>query len=279
MYNKKYTLLICTIFLFIITINFACSQPPFQQSEKNVGFLIETGYTSTHSLNNDYYLHTHVYNASNGLLIDSNINCYYHFYDHQKNGDEHIAIGEMDNYGAGYNASIDGELINNTGEYSALIWCNNSEEGGFFQYTFLVTESGIEITEGRSIFAIGSVAILCILLFISLYSLFSIDSYIGKFIFYWISHLFIVLIFFICWQMGVEGLLGGIGVTGIFRILFYISVVAVFPMVILSLAWIFYIHVYNEHFQNLVEKGMDTERAFQLTNRKFKGGWFYGRSR
>ena len=47
-------------------------------------------------------------------------------------------------------------------------------------------------------------------------------------------------------------------------------------MVILSGAWIFYIHTFNEHFEKLIDKGMDTESAFRMAKKK-RGGWFAGK--
>ena len=57
--------------------------------------------------------------------------------------------------------------------------------------------------------------------------------------------------------------------------LFYVSTIAVTPMIFVSIAWIVYIHLFNEHFQKLIDKGVDTEEAFRLTNKK-RGGWFNG---
>jgi len=43
-------------------------------------------------------------------------------------------------------------------------------------------------------------------------------------------------------------------------------------MMILSVAWIVYIHTYNEHFQKLIDKGEDTETAFAMTSKRKRGG-------
>jgi hypothetical protein len=72
-----------------------------------------------------------------------------------------------------------------------------------------------------------------------------------------------------------EGLFGGIVLTGIFKIFFWILMLSAFPMILLSLAWVFYIHTFNEHFQKLLDKNMDTENAFKMAKRK-SGGWFNG---
>lgn len=151
-----------------------------------------------------------------------------------------------------------------------------ASDNGTYTSSFISTESGVEITEGRSNLAIGLILILVFLLFISLYFVFSFEHYIGKFIFYWVTHILLLLITFSGWQMGVEGLLSGMALTGIFRILFYFFTLAVFPMMVFSGVWIFYIHAFNEHFQKLLDKGEDGETAFRMAKEK-RGGWIYGK--
>lgn len=275
MYKKKVNLLIIGM-IFLFTMMFVSAVPPFQESNDQIGLRIESANPTSHPLNTNYYLHAHIYNATNGLLINSGLTCNYHFYNHQIEGNEHIQTGFMTQYGAGYNATINGSLINQSGEYSALIWCNSTDAGGFFKYTLDASESGVNITESRANLTIGLLAILVFLLFISLYALFNVENYIGKFVLYWLSHVLMILISFVGWQVGVEGLLGGMALTGIFRIMFWVFTIAVLPMIILSGAWIFYIHAFNEHFEKLIDKGMDTENAFKMANKK-SGGWFNGK--
>ena len=153
---KKFLLLIFMC-MFFISLNFVSGKPPFQQSDISIGLVIETGYPTSHKIYEDYYIHAHVYNATTGFPVISGISCYYHFYNHQINGGEHISIGNLTQYGVGYNATISGNLINETGEYSALIWCNSTLEGGFFKYTFEVTPSGRSPpTQGESLIYGGS---------------------------------------------------------------------------------------------------------------------------
>jgi len=143
-------------------------------------------------------------------------------------------------------------------------------------FDFYVNEGGVEITDGRSSLTIALLFVLVCFLFISLFFMVKSESYKSKFALYWLSHVLFILVNFIGWQIGVEGILGSVALTGIFRIFFYIGVVAVVPMIFLSLTWIFYIHTFNEHFQKLIDKGNDPEVAFKLSKRK-SGGWFNGK--
>jgi len=181
------------------------------------------------------------------------------------------------------------EMDENGKDYT-YSFCETNFEGDYFYTTcgdmdgiedcrtfdFYVNEGGVEMTESRSSLTIGLLIILLLLFFGSLCGTFKIENYIAKFSLYWVSHLLLLVICFIAWQVGVEGLLGGVALTGIFRIFFWILTIAILPMMILSGSWIMYIHTFNEHFQKLTDKGMDTESAFRMSKRK-SGGWLNGK--
>lgn len=173
------------------------------------------------------------------------------------------------NYNYTYSTSTAGDYV-----YSV---CGDKDAGFKCEtFQFGITEGGVILTEGRSTLVVGLLLTLVLFLFISLFAMFSVENYIAKFSLYWVSHLLLVLISFVAWQVGVEGLLGGTALTGIFRIMFWVILLAVLPMIFISMAWIFYIHAFNEHFQKLVDKGMDTESAFKMAKKK-SGGWFNGK--
>lgn len=155
----------------------------------------------------------------------------------------------------------------------------NYDDDGEYVYTdgdfFEVTPNGVNLTMGRSILYIGILFILFIFLIISIIGTFNIENYIGKFTLYWCSHLLFTLYTFSVWQITEGFLIGFVGLGGIFKVLFYFSIFAVLPMIILSGVWIFYIHAFNEHFQKLLDKGEDPETAFAMAKKK-RGGWMNG---
>jgi len=273
MYNRKYMLGIVVLFFMISFVN---AVPP--QTQINIGLNngLQIYYPQFNYVpqNTQLYLHIHVSNISNGFpMKNENISCNLHLYN----------ISGQHTYENGLNKSEnewDHEItltkgnFSEIGQHSFYIWCNNSYLGGEAKGIFYVTESGIEITEGRSILIIGLMGILFLFMFASLFVLFNTESYMAKFISYWISHVLLVIVSFVSWQIGIEGLLGGTALTGIFRIMFWLFTIAIFPMILLSIAWVIYIHTYNEHFQKLIDKGESTETAFNLANKK--KGWIFG---
>lgn len=254
-------------------ISFASAVKPTQVI--NSGCEIRTPTVSYLQIGKDVTSHVHVLNISTGShnsLTNATTDCYLHLYN--KTGD-HLMKQDYGWDGFEWEIKIDGNNFSNAGDYAFYIQCNSTDLICGVSGGIVATESGIEITEGRSILSLGLLGLLIFFLFFSLYSMFSIENYIGKFALYWISHILLILICFAGWQMGVEGLLSGMALTGILRIMFWIFLIAVVPMVFLSIAWVVYIHLFNEHFQKLVDKGVDTEEAFRMANKK-RSGWFNG---
>jgi hypothetical protein len=166
----------------------------------------------------------------------------------------------------------------NAGNFSILgVHCFNIEcDDGYGDVCRDVTNNG-ELANGSKI-ALSVVFIIILLIFfgISLVGLFKTEDYKGKFTLYWVCHLLSIGITFIIWQTAGNYLSMDGGIAGMFKIFFYFFSYSAFPMILLSLAWIFYIHTFNEHFEKLIDKGEDPETAFKLTKRKRKG-WLAGK--
>jgi len=276
MFNKRFFLILGL--LLLILIPFVSSAVPVQlnvNTEQGINvFYPKFEYVSQ---NASFTLHLHTSNISNGYpLANTDVDCFLHLYNPDGSHTfESNVLGKNAN-GWDHEISLTEGNFSEIGIHAFYIWCNSTIIGGQANGVFMVTESGVEITEGRSNLIIGLLIILVFFLFISLYALFNVEDYKGKLALYWVSHVLMILITFVGWQVGVEGLLGGMALTGVFRIMFWIFTVAVVPMIILSLVWIFYIHLFNEHFEKLIDKGYDSETAFAMAKKK-SGGWFYGK--
>jgi hypothetical protein len=277
MCKKKNSLFVVSLLFIFVMFSFVSSAVPIQLSvNQDVGIDIEYPHYDVVKVNSSFLLYTHAFNKSNGLILTgTTTDCNLHLYGSL--GDR-IYNEDFNESGREFNLTVGADVLTKLGIHTYIIHCNATDIGGFASGNFMVTEGGVEITEARSNMINGLMMVLVLLFFISLFCLFKIENYIGKFVSYWVSHILIILISFVAWQIGVEGLLGGVALTGIFRIMFWIFTIAVFPMIILSISWIVYIHVYNEHFQNLVEKGMDTENAFRIAKKKSNNGWLGGQS-
>jgi len=268
MFKRNFFLFLCTFILLLTTISFVSSQPTTVVESFPKGYTIVEAQQPVLEKGENHTYYFFLYNTSDGKKIDnSSVNC--SFYLSNARGNlvlEGISIYQPNGY---WKREISGEYFNLTGYYSYGVNCQN-DLGGALAGTFEVTESGLNITPGRSILLVGLLAILVFMSFLSLYGVFKIENPPGKFALYWTTHLLVLIVCFVGWQFGVEGLLDGTGIVQVFRILFYVLTVAVFPMLILSIAWVFYIHTMNDDIRRMMEKGMSPEEAYKKSiNRRY----------
>jgi ABC-type transport system involved in multi-copper enzyme maturation permease subunit len=250
--------------IFLGTIDMVSAIPPVQTTIQDTGLSIAYPQYQYVPLNTGFNLSIHVYNFSQ-YFTGTKANCYVDLYSPMGVEIMHSSMraGSFD-----YSVPINSSNFTMVGSHSFIIQCNSTTQVGFANGVFEVTESGIELTEGRSLLSLGLLAILVLFMFMSLFYLYQVEDYRGKFVLYWVSHVLFMLITFTGWQMGIDGLLSGMALTGIFRIMFWITAIASFPLIIGSLAWIFYTHTMGEDVRNMVDKGMGVEEAFNRSAKK-----------
>lgn len=163
--KKKIYILLGILFLF--SFAFVQAVPPQSLSDTSLD-LVST-FPTTHELGQNYSLKVHVFNTATEDLLTSGINCYYHFYTHQISGTSHVSKGEMILDGVDYEATVDGDLINLSGEYSVLEWCNSSTEIGYNKYTFEVTPNGKQFDTQTAISYSGFILIFFFVFGMTLY--------------------------------------------------------------------------------------------------------------
>jgi len=272
MYNKKYYIgVLCLIFLF--GISFVSAVKPTVIVTSDTGLVIvpvdedylRTGY--------DHSFHITVFNKSDGHPINSSIMCVMNLHGF---GGEHI-FREEDNTVEDqftYSWKILGGNFTERTEYQVVFICYDDDIGGETSYFFKINDYGEKLSTAHSIKFNMAMVFLMMFFILGIVGFVMSDYYITKFVMYWICHLIFVVGSFSMWQFNQGFTITYIGLAGIWKVLFYVSITAVLPMILVSVAWIVYIHAYNEHFQKLIDKGEDTETAFAMTNKK--KGWKYG---
>lgn len=272
MLNKNILLIFCMIFLMGVSV--VSSAPPITKINSDTGLIIEPTIKDYLRTGEDHEFEIHVFNVTDGMPMISGLTCYMHMYnddgDHEFEGVDQDVSHIFD-----YSFDLTGGNFTR-GAYQVKFQCNSSVVGGGTEIEFKVNDYGEELTEAVSTTFNFSMMFMMILFLLTIVGMFLTENYITKFILYWISHLLFVIGSFSIWQFNIGYAIAYIGLAGVWKILFYVSIIAVVPMSILSMAWIFYIHTFNEHFQKLVDKGVDTEEAFAIAKRK-SGGWFDGR--
>ena len=151
----KLNKILIIVMMFVMLALTVFGQPPFtEQSVINLDspLFIETLEIQEHDLNTPFYLHTHLYSKTSGLIKDpvaDNISCDYHLYSENINW-EHLTTGNLTSYGAGMFTNINETYFNESGEYAILLWCecngcisDRPEDlvGGFTRFSFFVGEA------------------------------------------------------------------------------------------------------------------------------------------
>lgn len=260
----------------MLMISFVASAPPITSVISDTGLIIEPTIKDYLRTGEDHEFEVHVFNQTNGMPITSGLTCYMHMYN--DDGDhEFEGIDDTVNHHFDYAFDLTGGNFSR-GSYQAKFQCNNSGAslGGGTEIEFKVNDYGEELTEANASSFNFSMIFLMILFLLAVIGMIIAENYIAKFTLYWIAHLFFIIGTFSVWQFTQGYAIAYVGLAGVWKIMFYFSTIAVVPMVFLSIAWVVYIHTFNEHFEKLIDGGASPEEALRIANKK-AGGWFSGR--
>lgn len=140
--------------------------PPFTQVQNFPnGYIIE--FPNFDYLNNgqDYNLHVHIFNSTNGyFLTNTSSSCYFHLYN---SSGSHLLKAEMSfEPPVDFSYNIGGGNFSENGFYSFIIYCNDSVNGGYIQKTIQITSYGDEPTMAEAI-SYGFFMLVCLAIFIT----------------------------------------------------------------------------------------------------------------
>lgn len=165
------------LFIFLISISIVLGISPFETQVSLGSDIIEVEVPAVEIIKQGQQgvtLHTHIFNKSNGIPFipsSSSIGCYLHLYNYTG---KHLLQEELtaDSNGLEWKLDIGANNFSVIGAYSYLLWCNDSNTGGFVRGGFEVTETGLaeptQDTEEELL--LYFVFVLCIiLLFVAFY--------------------------------------------------------------------------------------------------------------
>ena len=264
------------LFFFLLISLFGLVSAKPQVITEFVGdtnLVIEANVFEYYAINSGAMVYIHVFNKTDGKMLDNtSVDCNAELT--RSNGslilegvptfDEHYWV-----------MSRPSTTIVDRGKYALIIHCNSTNTDGYKTFFFEANKYGDGLDVAHSIKFNSAMFFMLIFFMMALIGCIFSTHYIAKFTLYWVAHLIFIAGNFSIWQFNMGYTTQFTGMAGVWKIMFYVGIYAVVPMMILSMAWIFYIHAYNEHFQKLIEKGVDTEEAFKMTNKK-KKGWFNG---
>lgn len=140
--------------LFLVLINIAYAQPPFQTSTStNNGLIILYPKQDVFQQNTNFTLHFHVLNSSGYMLANTASTCSIHIYDPSGS---HIFQGLLSNDAN----TLDKDISLNTSfsaidkSYSYNVWCNSSTQAGYLSGGYEITGSGYVQASGTGVLVV-----------------------------------------------------------------------------------------------------------------------------
>lgn len=173
---------------------------------------------------------------------------------------------EMTKRGTEYNYTYCFPELN--GEYLINGFGDLGGEDTVWAYTLTLTPNGEEPTTPKLLFHYGGIFILFIFLIGSVIGMIKEEDPKGTFALYWVSHLLFVAITFMLWDGALNLLTSAPFIIGFFRILFWISIISILPMLIMSVVWMIYILATCKDVQDLIDRGSTSEEAWDRLGRR-----------
>lgn len=278
--TKKLLKIIIVLMFLLITLKSSISAPPVTTTLVGDNTLdIKYPLIFTIKANQSYEMYFHVFNGSNGVpLFNDSVYCHLHLYNQTGS---HIVDSNLTTmeYDYDFGIEIGAGNFSTIGYYSYIIQCNNSNQGGRTSVQLEVTKDGIstiapteiEITENSDsiiIISLFFMFILLIFLSFSIYGFVKAESLIGKYSFICLIYLLLIAISFISYRTATDYLTDFIFLAEFLNILFNILMIAFFPFIILSFAYIILKIKDIKEIRRLMEEGFEFEEA----ERRIKGG-------
>ncbi len=133
----------------------------------------DTGFEILHPIYNtiaedvDFDFHMHLINRTNGVPIHEDTSCYLDVYN-QSGNPQGSYFDDTPDTGFDYEMLISASNISTSGEYNFVGHCNNSVDGGGFEFDIEVTVSGREFTTSSTWVYLFSILMCLVVSFLSL---------------------------------------------------------------------------------------------------------------
>ena len=271
----KRSFLFAFLFISLFFISFVSAKPPVTTefiSDSNL--VVEANVFEYYPINEGATVFIHVFNKSNGVMLDdAEVDCNVKLT--SKNGSL-VFSGVPTFSDHHWVMTRPSTVITERGKYALIIHCNSTSLDGYKTFFFEANEFGEGLDIAHSFKFNSAMFFMLVLFMMAIAGLIFSEHYIAKFAFYWVAHLIFIAGNFCIWQFNFGYTTTFTGMASVWKIMFYLGVWSVLPMVILSMAWILYLHAYNENFEKVIKNGGNTEEAFRIADKK-SSGWFNGR--
>jgi hypothetical protein len=170
--DKKF--LYITLFMLLLAFPLVSAKNPIQISSVGAGLEIQFPAEDYLEANITHDFNFHIFNSSTGLAVNSTaitVTCFFHLYNETGN---HLLklIDTVPSNTFDYEFEVGGGNWTFLGEYSYIVQCNTSTQGGFAAVPITITSSGLEQnisrtqTITRSIYFLFIISIILFLAFL-----------------------------------------------------------------------------------------------------------------
>jgi len=161
------------------------------------------------------------------------------------------------------------------GTYIYDITCSNGISNKTESFEFDVTPNGRDTTTGGSLFYIGGVILLIFLMGSVIYGWNNSEQLYIKIIFFYCFWLLLITLNYVAW-VGSTNYLYSISFAGLFfKWSFYITIYALFPIVLGNLVYLGYMAITVPEIRRMLEHGVPEDKAMERYTRK-SSNWFRG---
>lgn len=255
--------------LIVAIMPMVSADKPITDIQTDAGYVIEPTIKSFIKTGELHEFELHIFNVSNGLPIIEGLSCYMHLY-HDVGNHEYEGFDATINHNFDYAFDVAGGNFTDRGMYQAKFQCNDSIYGGGTEIEFGVNDYGEELTPAITSSHNQSMWFLMILFGLCVGGIIGFKNLIGKWACYMVAHLLFIIGTFAEWQFLQGYAMGYIVNAGIFKTLFYFSISAFFPIIIISIAGMIIYFATEKRVMNLIDHGMDEGEARNRQRRKFR---------
>jgi len=266
--KKREGIFLLVIVLVIVLLgSFVSAKPPIITEfigDRNL--VIEANVLEYYKINEGASIFIHVFNKSDGVMLDNTtVNCNVELTDH--NGTLILdGVPTFNNHH--WIMTRDASVVTERGQYAVLIHCNSSSTDGYKTFFFQANGFGEGLEVAHSIkfnMAMGFLLIFFILLVIGI---FGIENVVGKWTCYMFAHLLFIGGTFCMWQFNQGYTTQFLGMSGIWKVVFYVSTSALLPVIILTIAMMIIVFAQSKEIQGLIDRGSTEEDAMERVGRK-----------
>jgi len=179
-------------------------------------------------------------------------------------------------------AVLNQSMTNKGGGLWTYTFCNTTDVGRYdvtgvgdingipdnFVSRFEVTPNGEEVNVGKAIFYIGLLGVLIVFLGLSLVGFVKFDNLLAKVGLFGLSYLLLMAITFVGWNMASDFLTSSPFIASMLRILFFVLIGGLFPLIVGSFAYYFIMITKIKEIERLMNKGLPYDEAERRVKRQ-----------